>query len=122
RFTLPEALEIPEEEQLVGLHRSAERAAVLMLAERLRGRRRPLHRIELRIARELVQRSMQGIGAGSGRRVQGRTVATVLRAVCVGQDLELADRIDAEAGSQNARSRSAILVVLDLGPVHQNLL
>jgi hypothetical protein len=70
RFALPEALKIPEEEQLVSLDRAAERPTVLMFPEWLLRCGRPLHRIKLRIARELVQRSVEAIGAGARHRVQ----------------------------------------------------
>src|SRR5258705_7579153 len=47
RFVLPDVLDVPEEEQLVAPERPAERAAILMLPERLFLRGRPLRLIEL---------------------------------------------------------------------------
>jgi hypothetical protein len=70
RFALPEALEIRKEEKLVGLDRPAKRSAILMLPEWLLRGGRPLHRIKLRIARELVQRTVESIRPGTRHRVQ----------------------------------------------------
>ncbi len=122
RFVLPDVFDVPEEEHLVAPERPAKRAAILMLPEWLLLGGRPLHLVKPGVAVELVQRAMKGVRARPGHRVQHRAIAPVLCPVCVGQHLEFTDRIHAQAGAQDARARSAILVGLNAGAIHQNLL
>ena len=96
-LVLAEAFEVAEEERLVLDQRSAERAAVLIAAQRrLRsvGRLEVGLRVQRGVAEEFPGVAVDLVGAapvGDVHRRAGR--ASVFRALVVGDDAELADRV-----------------------------
>ena len=103
---LDDAFVVDEEERLVRFDRAADAAAELVLAERRLGSGRvveELARVEGAVAHKLQHRSMDRVGARPGDRIDRGAAAAKLRAVGVGQGLELGDRFDAEGRAEHAR-------------------
>jgi len=93
---LPDAFVVHKEERLVLFHWAAETASRLIPAERNDIRIEepaPIHRA---ISYELVGGAMKTVGARLAHRVDHRAVAAELRAVGIGQRLELRHGLHSE--------------------------
>ncbi len=111
RQHLPEAFIVTEQEPLVLLERTSQRAAELVSAKR---RNRALVEevagVEIAVAEKLEQRTVQLVGARLSNHADLSARAfSVLGAVGVGERIELADGVDAQQFSADAAGRDGKL-------------
>ena len=98
-----QAFEVGEEEVAIAPNRTTESRAVLILMQRLHGRREEIAGIEGIVAQEIISSAMECVAAGARNDAGGRTAAAAVFRRCIrSQDPEFGNGVDGRANREAA--------------------